>query len=98
MTDVDKCHPRFATIDHKKPLSRGGRNTADNKALACYLCNQEKGDMLEEEFKIYRKQVMLGVPKAEARALAQNTYADQRCTQPWSRAEWDAILAEDKEE
>lgn len=32
-----------ATKDHKHPKSRGG-NAGDNILLACFLCNQEKGN------------------------------------------------------
>lgn len=39
------------TIDHLKPLSRGGGNTIDNLVISCYNCNQKKGNKLVEEFK-----------------------------------------------
>lgn len=39
-----------ATVDHKTPISRGGANAAANYALACWACNQVKGDMTEAEF------------------------------------------------
>lgn len=31
------------TIDHKKPLSRGGENNKENMVLACMSCNCKKG-------------------------------------------------------
>lgn len=51
--------------------------------------------MTDEEFIIFRKQVMLGMPKAEARSLAatMTTYV-----QPWSRPDWDTMLHEEQEE
>jgi len=39
-----------ATIDHVKPLSKGGAlRDVDNIVLACYKCNCDKGDDYEEE-------------------------------------------------
>lgn len=45
---IDK-HVRYpswwcATIDHKKPISRGGTHTYDNCATAHLKCNQDKAD------------------------------------------------------
>ena len=37
-------HPLFGTIDHVIPLSRGGKNTADNRKPAHQLCNRMKGN------------------------------------------------------
>ncbi len=38
-------------IDHKKPKSKGGKNTDDNICLSCIPCNSLKGTMSEEEFR-----------------------------------------------
>ena len=38
-----------ATLDHLKPKSKGGRNTWENLVLACYRCNQRKGNKLLRE-------------------------------------------------
>lgn len=62
-------HPRNATIDHKHPISRGGANDRANLVLACALCNHRKADMTAEEFLVYRRFIMLGKTKAEARLL-----------------------------
>jgi 5-methylcytosine-specific restriction endonuclease McrA len=35
-----------ATIDHVIPLSKGGKDSKKNRVLACYECNQEKGDKI----------------------------------------------------
>lgn len=32
------------TIDHKKPLSKGGKNKYDNMVTACADCNGQKAD------------------------------------------------------
>jgi len=37
-------------IDHKTPLSRGGRNTKSNIVIACSNCNLNKGIKTEEEY------------------------------------------------
>jgi 5-methylcytosine-specific restriction endonuclease McrA len=34
-----------ATIDHIKPVSKGGKKSAGNIVLACRKCNSEKGSM-----------------------------------------------------
>lgn len=39
------------TIDHIVPLCRGGGNTLNNLVIACYSCNQEKGNKLVTEFR-----------------------------------------------
>lgn len=41
----------YATKEHLIPLTRGGKNNKENLALACPPCNNEKGDMTEEEFR-----------------------------------------------
>jgi 5-methylcytosine-specific restriction endonuclease McrA len=39
-----------ATIDHLKPLSKGGYDRRRNKRIACRPCNEAKGAMSPEEF------------------------------------------------
>jgi CRISPR/Cas system Type II protein with McrA/HNH and RuvC-like nuclease domain len=59
----------LATKDHLIPTSRGGSESIDNIAPACFACNRKKGDMTEQEFR--RKLstafdiVCKGVPAAE---------------------------------
>jgi 5-methylcytosine-specific restriction endonuclease McrA len=48
-----------ATVDHVIPKSRGGADHVYNLALACYDCNQAKGDLTVLEF-VYLNQVELG--------------------------------------
>jgi 5-methylcytosine-specific restriction endonuclease McrA len=38
------------TIDHRVPLSRGGRNSSDNIKPACRSCNSKKATRSEDEF------------------------------------------------
>lgn len=38
------------TIDHIVPLALGGENSLDNLVLACYACNQHKGEMSYTEY------------------------------------------------
>lgn len=40
----------IATVDHKNPSSRGGRDCLHNFVLACRRCNQEKGKMPYEKY------------------------------------------------
>ena len=39
-----------ATLDHIIPRSRGGEITADNVVLACFRCNNDRGD---QPFEVY---------------------------------------------
>ncbi len=47
------CHKRFAerelTLDHVKPVVRGGKKTWENIVAACVRCNQKKSDRSPEE-------------------------------------------------
>jgi len=36
--------PHFATIEHLIPLSKGGENSKENRRIACWKCNQERGN------------------------------------------------------
>ena len=38
------CGPKYPTIDHVKPLARGGTHTWENVRLACHACNSKKSD------------------------------------------------------
>lgn len=38
-------HPDAPTRDHFIPTARGGHKGASNVVLACYACNQQKGNM-----------------------------------------------------
>lgn len=38
-------HPDAPSRDHFIPISRGGSRGANNTVLACYDCNQKKGNM-----------------------------------------------------
>lgn len=40
------------TQDHRVPVSRGGAHCANNVVPACPLCNAEKGQMTELEFRL----------------------------------------------
>jgi 5-methylcytosine-specific restriction endonuclease McrA len=39
------------SVDHKLPVSRGGRSYADNLQFVCKADNKSKGDMTHEEYK-----------------------------------------------
>lgn len=59
-------YPRAATLDHLKPIARGGTSRMSNLVLACFRCNNEKGDMTETEYRRFRHMVMRGTKKREA--------------------------------
>jgi 5-methylcytosine-specific restriction endonuclease McrA len=61
--DTSKSIPgNVATIEHKEPISRGGeRHSPENKTLACYACNTDKGNLTEREYRAvlaYRKSLL----------------------------------------
>lgn len=45
-----QCLRPLGTIDHYIPLSRGGTHSKENLVLACFPCNQDKGNMMPDEF------------------------------------------------
>jgi 5-methylcytosine-specific restriction endonuclease McrA len=49
--------PKTMTIEHRKPLSRGGSNHLANLAPACKSCNQSKNKKSEAEFRLYLKTI-----------------------------------------
>lgn len=48
--------PNAATLDHFIPRSRGGRNSFDNMVLACFSCNNARGDMSALDFLAHLQQ------------------------------------------
>lgn len=42
------------TVDHKTPISRGGKTVQSNLAISCLKCNQEKANMTEKEYKKFK--------------------------------------------
>ena len=38
-------------LDHKIPVNRGGTHIQGNFCVACLVCNRDKSDKTEEEFK-----------------------------------------------
>lgn len=41
--------PREATLDHIRPVARGGTDTITNLQLACRACNEAKGARMPRE-------------------------------------------------
>jgi hypothetical protein len=44
--DVKWPHPHSATVDHVRPVSRGGDNTRGELVAACWGCNRSRGNRL----------------------------------------------------
>lgn len=44
-----------STLEHLVPRSRGGSDDKSNLTLACFPCNNRKGDMTVSEYQIYRR-------------------------------------------
>lgn len=47
--------PERETIEHLRRRSEGGDNSLDNKALACYRCNSERGGVDWFTYTSYRR-------------------------------------------
>lgn len=48
------CGEEASTADHVQPTSRGGIRGIPNMVAACRTCNNDKGCMTLEEFRLYR--------------------------------------------
>lgn len=51
------------TVDHVIPLAKGGVDTLDNLALACFHCNRRKSDRLTVLDTVTGKEVLLFNPR-----------------------------------
>lgn len=47
-----RLRPKITTVDHKVPLSKGGKNEPDNLVPACKNCNHEKGKLDLESYRL----------------------------------------------
>ena len=43
-----------ATIDHKNPFARSHDDSPENKVLCCKKCNNEKGALTADEYKVWK--------------------------------------------
>ncbi|MCC6918918.1 MAG: HNH endonuclease [Alphaproteobacteria bacterium] len=59
-----RCPEQF-TIDHTRPLCRGGRDNDENRVGCCNECNQVKGFMTAEEFIEWRSLPHPGMSKRD---------------------------------
>jgi 5-methylcytosine-specific restriction endonuclease McrA len=60
-----------ASLDHRTPISQGGKHILANLAVVCLPCQQRKGILLEEE---YRALLALGAtwrPRSQSDLLAR---------------------------
>lgn len=48
---IGKGREAMRTKDHVLPISRGGLGAHRNKVYACFRCNQEKSNMLLDEYR-----------------------------------------------
>jgi 5-methylcytosine-specific restriction endonuclease McrA len=54
-----KITPReIRTLDHKTPLNRGGMHNATNIVMSCKSCNFSKSDKTEEEYQLWKRQMI----------------------------------------
>lgn len=57
------------TIDHQRPVSRGGAWELSNLVLACAPCNESKGDLTGPEFGQLRELIVQWPPRASESLL-----------------------------
>lgn len=46
---------KYATRDHKNPISRFNDKSPENIVICCFWCNVEKGSLTEEEYKEWKR-------------------------------------------
>jgi 5-methylcytosine-specific restriction endonuclease McrA len=61
------------SLDHKKPVERGGTNAYDNVHVVCRRCNRAKGSVSDKAFKAILK-TMRQYPRAYKELLARLSY------------------------
>ena len=49
--------PKELTMDHKVPLSRGGRSVKENLVPCCKNCNNQKSNLLPSEWALYLEKI-----------------------------------------
>ncbi len=59
------CHkqlsPEELTIDHLKPKSKGGSNSLENLRLACYPCNNSRGNSLYPPRRLFTPAISMSI-------------------------------------
>lgn len=89
---VSPTHPLFGTIDHLVPLSRGGRNSADNRYPAHAVCNWRKGagDHCYRRGKGFQKLVCTLLEKLEGGPVSKKSKdrAILRLMSAWNVYDW----------
>ncbi|MCF4967318.1 HNH endonuclease [Nostoc sp. CMAA1605] len=54
------------TVDHVIPLTKGGANSIDNLALACFHCNRQKSDKIKAFDEYSSSEVPLFNPRIDS--------------------------------
>ena len=63
MTHRKSRVPSAETFDHVVPKAHGGRNVFQNLVLACFACNNARGSLAAEAFRILvENRKRLGIP------------------------------------
>ena len=64
---------RGVSVDHIKPVSRGGNQAVENLATACRLCNMEKSDRTPEEWDLLPTFLQPGVHYENGQIMSQQS-------------------------
>lgn len=57
----EKTPRKFRTLEHKQPLSKGGKHSSDNIVMSCLSCNCSKRNMTEKDFNNFKLKVNVNV-------------------------------------
>lgn len=87
-------HPRAATLDHLLPLSKGGKSAMSNLVLACFRCNNEKGDLTETEYRRFRYHLVRGKTKKQALRCVHGDSSPTPTIEPRQDAPPDGLQSE----
>lgn len=69
------------TVDHVKPLSKGGTDDRGNLVPACRPCNTEKLDFTPEEWQAWRQETGRHWPPESRSAFIGRLYREERAKQ-----------------
>lgn len=57
-TPIDLNNPKCYSLDHIKPISKGGQNSLENCGLTTTIANLSKSNMTYEEFVVFCRKVV----------------------------------------
>ncbi len=77
--------PSALTLDHRVPIARGGAFNLENLLPSCFVCNERKGCLTEEEYRQLLALLHRWHPKAGNDVLARLRAGGRRYAAPRRR-------------